>query len=162
MIIVIKQLLGKVVQSGRVCRASSAEIQSFVQTKYVIDTLINSVSSNTRCTVPSVDMVGKLMDGAVEKNRIHHIECLSTTNCGIDLFIEDTQPCSTRPSEIPSYYESNKEPRRSLRLRCDFFTAIIAINLYWKAVIKRQTPSRTSTLSAKGFTTTNETTCVAT
>lgn len=78
-----------------------AEILSLMQTNSLAETIVQSVLSNLKDVVPIAEIVGRLVDKAVDEHRLPDMEAVSTTSSGTNSF-EKAPLHPTTPSKIPS------------------------------------------------------------
>lgn len=92
MIKMIEQALSEVFQSSCAPTLSEAEMSRPIQTQSVAKTFDQSLMSNTGFFVTIAEIIGKLMDRAVEEHRFHEIGAASRTTTDNNLFIKHAPP----------------------------------------------------------------------
>lgn len=81
----VEQVLGVVKHSGRSHTVSEADIQSFVQTELLADTIVQSVLFCSGLEVPIAIVEDKIVDGAVDKLCLRHVKGESKTTAALHL-----------------------------------------------------------------------------
>lgn len=104
----IERVLGEVIWYGGALTVHEAELPVSDHTKYLADTIVQSVLSNAGFTVQNSEIVGKLVDRAVDEPRLSDIQGASTTTAVTDSCIKLATPRWERPSKIQSSTELHK------------------------------------------------------
>lgn len=112
---VLEQALGEMFGSVRAPTALKTEMLGLVHTKSFADTVVQSVLFTMVITALIAQVVGKLLDRAVEKHPYQDIERACTTNISLRLSTQRAQSGATRPSKISSDFKSRKNSRCSRR-----------------------------------------------
>lgn len=99
---VIEQNLGELVRSARALVVSKAEMRSLDQTKAVTGKIFKPVLFNMGIIVPIPEIVGNLIDRAVDVYRLGHNEQAAAIAADDEPYIECSPPLATRPSKILS------------------------------------------------------------
>lgn len=110
---VVEQAPGEMVQSSRAPIVSKTGMGGLSHTKAVQDTIVQSVLSNKILIVPISDTVGMTLHRVVTEYHLSFMEVASTTVADPKTLIQRSPPRATRPSTIPSDYDSHQERRRS-------------------------------------------------